>query len=75
MNTPIADIRVSSWNELQDRLFEDAWNPDILRYRSRYAFRGLSDSRYRLETTLMRLGGDYANLDGSANTPASAGAS
>jgi hypothetical protein len=63
MNTPITDIRVSSWNELQDRLFEDAWNPDILRYRSRYAFRGLSDCRYRLETTLIRLGGDYSNLE------------
>ncbi len=63
MNTAIADIRVTSWNELQDRLFEDAWNPDILRYRSRYAFRGLSDSRYRLETTLMRLGGAYPGLE------------
>jgi hypothetical protein len=63
MNHAITDIRVSSWNELQDRLFEDSWNPDILRYRSRYAFRGLSDSRYRLETTLIRLGGDYPNLE------------
>jgi hypothetical protein len=34
------EILISSWNELQDALFEDAWNPEIERYRSRNAFRG-----------------------------------
>ena len=33
------EIRIHSWNELQEALFEDAWNPDIERYRSRNAFR------------------------------------
>ena len=56
-------IRIKSWNELQDQLFEESWNPDIGRFRSRYAFRGLSDARYRLETTLIRLGGVYATLE------------
>lgn len=59
MNT----LRVTSWNELQDALFEDAWDPQLGRFRSRYAFRGLSESSYRLETTLMRLGGPYATLE------------
>ena len=59
MNT----VRISSWNELQEKLFEDAWNVDIGRFRSRYAFRGLSDADYKLETTIMRLGGDYAELE------------
>ncbi|HHO76710.1 MAG TPA: FRG domain-containing protein, partial [Deltaproteobacteria bacterium] len=36
---------------------------EIMRFRSRYAFRGLSDESYRLETTLMRLGGDYCELE------------
>lgn len=59
MNTVV----ISSWNELQEELFEDAWNEEIGRFRSRYAFRGLSNAGYRLETTLMRLGGDYAELE------------
>ncbi|MDP8202700.1 MAG: FRG domain-containing protein [Candidatus Tenebribacter burtonii] len=54
---------VKSWNDLQKKLFENSWNPKIGRYRSKYAFRGLSDSNYKLETTLMRLGGDYSQLE------------
>ncbi len=48
---------------MQDELFADSWDSDLGRFRSRYAFRGLSDSDYRLETTLMRLGGKYAELE------------
>jgi hypothetical protein len=57
------EVRVESWGELQDELFADSWNEDIGRFRSRYAFRGLSDVDYRLETTLIRLDGDYATLE------------
>lgn len=57
------EIRVTSWAHLQDELFEDAWNDELGRFRSRYAFRGLSDMNYRLETTLIRLGGNYALLE------------
>lgn len=57
------EIRIHSWNELQEALFQDAWNPEIERFRSRYAFRGLSDADYPLETTLMRLGGKYVELE------------
>jgi hypothetical protein len=57
------EIRVNSWNDLQDRLFEDSWNPELGRFRSRYAFRGMSNCQYRLETTLMRLGGKYVELE------------
>lgn len=56
-------IEVTSWDQLQDELFADSWNDDLKRFRSRFAFRGLSDSTYRLETTLMRLGGRYAELE------------
>lgn len=61
--TPPNEIRVTGWNDLQDRLFEDSWNPDLGRFRSRYAFRGLSDARYSLETTLIRLRGEFAALE------------
>lgn len=57
------DIRVNSWNELQDALFADSWNQDIGRFRSRFAYRGLSDLNYPLQTTLTRLGGPYADLE------------
>jgi len=56
-------IRVHSWNELQEQLFEESWNPELGRFRSRYAFRGLSDATYRLETSLIRLGGVFAVLE------------
>ena len=57
------EFRIESWNELQDKLFEDSWNPEIGRFRSRYAFRGLSNVNYRLETTLIRLGGNFEEME------------
>ena len=56
-------VTVTSWNELQDALFQDSWNPQLARYRSSCVFRGLSDADYRLETTLTRLEGDYVALE------------
>lgn len=58
------EIKVAeSWHSLQKLLFHDAWNPSLARYRSPYAFRGLSDANYGLDNTLKRLGGDYVNLE------------
>lgn len=57
------EVRVSSWIELQNELFQDSWNPDLGRFRSRNAYRGLSDAAYRLETTLIRLQGPYWDLE------------
>lgn len=54
---------ISSWSELQEELFTDFWNPEIGRYRSPYAFRGLSDASYHLETSLIRLGGEFETLE------------
>lgn len=56
-------IRVDSWSGLQEALFADAWDERIGRFRSQYAFRGLSDARYRLTTTLIRLGGQYVEME------------
>ena len=57
------EVRVHSWNDLQHELFADSWNPELGRFRSRYAFRGLSNADYRLETTLIRLRGNFAELE------------
>lgn len=56
-------IRVESWGALQECLFEGSWNERLGRYRAQCAFRGLSDVSYTLETSLMRLGGNYSVLE------------
>jgi hypothetical protein len=57
------EIRIRSWAELQERLFEDSWNEGLGRFRSDYAFRGTDDTSYTLQTSLSRLGGDVENLE------------
>ncbi len=49
-------IEVNSWGELQDVLYKDSWNEQLLRYRSGYVYRGLEDHSYDLTSTLNRLG-------------------
>jgi hypothetical protein len=56
-------VRAKSWLDLQELLFADSWDGQIARFRSRQAYRGLSNADYPLETTLMRLGGDYTQLE------------
>ncbi|GAA4449674.1 FRG domain-containing protein [Nibrella saemangeumensis] len=58
------EVRVSSWNELLECLYEDAWMSNIQRFRSPYAFRGLPDASFSLMTSLMQLGGDFPQLEG-----------
>lgn len=52
-------VTATSWSHLQDLLFESAWNDTLKRHRSRSAFRGTSRSNYKLEPSLMRVGGSY----------------
>ncbi len=62
MKTP-NDIKVNSWNDLIEELYVNSWQKNIERYRSHYAFRGLSDKNYNLETTLIRLGSKHPDLE------------
>jgi hypothetical protein len=55
----VSDLPISTWNELSDRLYTNAWKDDIRRFRSNYAFRGMSDAGQPLLTSLLRLGGPY----------------
>jgi hypothetical protein len=57
------EIRVESWTHLNEVLFDEPAHPEIGRFRSNFAFRGVSDASYNLETTLQRLGGDFAVLE------------
>ena len=58
------EIRVESWIELHERLFEDAWQEELGRHRSNFAFRGRADAAEGLTTSLLRLGGDVGSLEG-----------
>jgi hypothetical protein len=58
------EIRVESWNQLNDVLYGDAYNERLGRFRAPYAFRGLSDADYPLTTSLKRLGGRFAQMEG-----------
>jgi hypothetical protein len=57
------DIRVSSWNELNDRLYQAAWKEPIGRFRPSFAYRGLGAAA-DLRSSLMRLGGRYDEQEG-----------
>lgn len=57
------DIVVGNWLELQELLFRDSWDENIGRFRSPYAFRGLSDRNYELVSSLIRLGGQYEQME------------
>lgn len=63
VNGYMTTLRPDSWGELQEALFVDAWDPALGRHRSPYAIRGLSDASYCLETALIRLGGDFEDLE------------
>ncbi|WP_199088536.1 FRG domain-containing protein [Bosea sp. ASV33] len=57
------DIIVNSWNELNDELFKDTFNPSISRFRSNFAYRGLNKSSYKLENGIIRMGKPYPNME------------
>ncbi len=57
------DIVIESWSQLVDEVYHDAWRPQLGRFRSDYAFRGLSDSNYCLENSFLRNCGDRPDLE------------
>jgi hypothetical protein len=63
MDPNINTVVVENWNQLIDELFSESWKSGIERYRSDYAFRGLSNRDYALRTSLARLGGEYHRLE------------
>lgn len=56
-------VRVKNWTHLNEVLFDEPAHPEIGRYRSNFAFRGVSDVAYGLESTLQRLGGQFDRLE------------
>lgn len=56
-------VTAESWTHLQTLLFEGSWNPEINRHRAPYAYRGANEAKHTLDTSLMRLGGPYVELE------------
>ena len=62
MGTGVETIRIETWQRLESLLFKDEW-PELNRHRTRRVFRGLTDSGFKLTTTLQRLGGTPRQLE------------
>ena len=54
--------RARSWSALIDQLYEGSWNPELRRFRSPYAFRGLSRVDHVLSHGLLRLSSGRADI-------------
>jgi FRG domain len=59
----MTDIRVTSWAELHERLYEGSWQEELGRFRSSFAFRGMFDAAATLTTSLRRLGGPFEQTE------------
>lgn len=56
-------LEPQTWNDVYEALFDDTYNPRIGRYKSRFAYRGVSSDLYDLSTSLMRLEGDFSTVE------------
>jgi hypothetical protein len=57
------DIVATCWNHLIEEVYQDSWKPQLERFRSDYAFRGLSDCNYALENSFLRNCGEHPELE------------
>ena len=55
---PVAAPR--NWSDILEALYEGSWNPTLQRFRSPFAFRGLSRADHSLTSSLVRLAGTRA---------------
>jgi hypothetical protein len=62
-NITANDIVVKTWSQLIDEVYYDSWKPDMGRYRSDFAFGGLSDCRYQLKNSFLRNCGNHPELE------------
>jgi FRG domain len=50
----MSDVRISTWIELQEAVFESSWQPSLSRHRSQYVYRGTPRAAHGLETSLQQ---------------------
>jgi hypothetical protein len=59
----IPEVRPTRWTDLLETLYAETWNEKLGRFRAQFAYRGMSDARFSLHTSLDRLGGDTRVLE------------
>lgn len=65
MTERVMEIVVADWNALNDAVYAESWHGMLGRFRSDFVFRGISNARWAsLTTSLIRLGGAYAEMEG-----------
>ena len=55
-------MAAKNWLDIVDELYEGSWNQELQRFRSPYAFRGVSSVDHSLKSTLVRLAGGKADV-------------
>jgi hypothetical protein len=53
---------MASWLDVIDQLYENSWSPDLHRFRSTYAFRGLPTAQHTLTGSLHRLAAGHTDV-------------
>ncbi|MGH9309488.1 MAG: FRG domain-containing protein [Vicinamibacterales bacterium] len=53
---------MANWLDIVDELYAGAWNADLQRFRSPFAFRGASSVQHTLASSLVRLAGGRADV-------------
>lgn len=60
----MADVVVpQSWSDLLDAVYADDWDAALKRHRSSFAYRGMVDASWDMPTSLIRLGGQFVQLE------------
>jgi hypothetical protein len=59
----MTDIVANSWQDALDHLYTDSWQPELRRYRSTLAFRGVPRADHGLRTGLAKIGEDPTAIE------------
>jgi hypothetical protein len=59
----VTTVTPATWSELLEAVYADDWDATIRRHRSSFAYRGMVDADWHLQTSLMGLGGLYPPLE------------
>src|SRR5262245_15098007 len=57
------EVTPSTWADVYEELFKDTFNSRIERFKSRYAYRGVSTASYQMRTSLMSTGPQYKDVE------------
>ena len=57
------EVVASSWQDALDHLYADSWQPQLKRFRSPLAFRGVARAQHALRSGLSRIGQDPAAME------------